>query len=464
MTQQLPSRRAFLGQAACSAVTATPILSTLLNLRMTNSSLATPVDGDDYKALVCFFFAGGNDSFNTLVPNNGAAYSTYQKSRSNMSLAQNTLLPLNGNHKGQSYGVHPSMPEVQGLYNNQRLAFVSNVGTLVEPVTLATWENGTAKVPAGMFSHSDQIMHWQTSVPDQRAALGWGGRVADLLSACNTSDRISMNISLSGTNTFQSGANSVSYEIEPSGSGAITLAPYAEGEDPTAAALHRTAINSLMDAEYSNLFQRAFAKKHRASLDAAQEFSAAISGQSLITTFSTNRVSESFQMVARTIAARQTLGMRRQTFFVLFGGFDHHDELLNSHAGMMAVVSKALGEFDAAVTELGLQDKVTTFTASDFARTLSSNGKGTDHAWGSNQMIMGGAVKGGQIYGTYPDLTLGSSLDTGRGRLIPTMSTDEYFAELARWFGVSDNDLGTVFPNLNRFHQSPGNAPVGFMR
>ncbi|MEM9236701.1 MAG: DUF1501 domain-containing protein, partial [Verrucomicrobiota bacterium] len=364
------NRRKFLGQASCAAVTATPILSTLLNLKMANTAVAAPAGPDDYKALVCFFFAGGNDSFNMLVPTGSSEYSNYAATRSNLALAQNTLLPLNGTHNGSTHGVHPAMPEVQSLYNSGKLAFVSNVGTLVEPVTLPSFVNGSAKLPAGLFSHADQIMHWQTSVPDQRGALGWGGRVADLLASCNTNERISMNISLSGTNTFQSGAQTVSYEIEAAGNGSIAPLPYAEGENPTIAALGQTAINSMMDAEYSNLFMKTFAQRNRSAMDASAEFSAAIAGQTVNTVFSANQISQSFQMVAKTIAARKVLGMQRQTFFIMFGGFDHHDELLNSHAAMLPVVSKAMSEFDLAMTELGLNDKVTTFTASDFARTL----------------------------------------------------------------------------------------------
>ncbi len=458
------SRRAFLGQASCAAVSATPILSTLLNLRMTNTAVAATPDPDDYKALVCFFFGGGNDSFNMLAPKGASEYAEYATARSNQALSQDSILQLNGTHNGKTLGLHPGMPELQALYNANpsRLAFICNVGTLVEPTTLTGYENGTVKLPLGLFSHSDQIMHWQTSIPNQNTGLGWGGRVADLLSLSNVGANISMNISLSGTNTFQSGVSSISYEIESSGNGSITLEPYGDELDPTLTALGSTAINSLMDAQYSNLFQKAFAQKHRSSLDASVEFGEAIQAQTINTAFSENEISQSFQMVAKTISARQMLNMKRQTFFIFFGGFDHHDELLNSHAAMLPVISKAMSEFDTAMTELGLSDKVTTFTASDFARTLSSNGKGTDHAWGSNQIVMGGAVQGGQIYGNYPSLALGSDLDTGRGRLIPTMSTDQYFAELARWFGVADSDLGTVFPNLNRFHNMQG-APVGFM-
>ncbi len=458
------NRRHFLGQMSCAAVTATPLLSTLLNLRMANAAVVPGADSEDYKALVCFFLAGGNDSFNMLVPSGSSEYAQYAQTRSNMSLAQNTLLPLNGVHQGRNFGLHPGMAGLQNLFNQGRAAFVSNVGTLVEPVTLARFQSEQAKLPQGLFSHADQIMHWQTSVPDQRSALGWGGRMADLLHASNQQSNISMNISLDGSNRFQTGSQTVSYEIEASGNGAITLQPYLDGDDPVLASLGQTAINNLMDAEYSNLFEKSFAQKTKDSLAAAEQFSSAVAGKTLQTTFSANNVSQAFQMVARTIAARQELGMRRQTFFVMFGGFDHHDELLNSHGSMMPVVSQALTEFDTAMTELNVNDKVTTFTASDFARTLTSNGKGTDHGWGSNQIVTGAAVNGGQIYGSYPELYLGSPLDTGRGRLIPTLSTDEYFAELARWFGVPDADLDKVFPNIGRFHNISSGAPVGFMK
>ncbi len=457
----LTSRRRFLGQASCAAVTATPLLSTLLNLKMAGGAAAAEA-GDDYRALVCIFLAGGNDSFNMLVPTNGQAYAGYQSARSNLAIPQNALLNLNGDVKGATFGLHPGLPEMQALYNSGKLAFVANVGTLVEPTTLTRYQNNTAKVPLGLFSHADQIMHWQTSVPNQRSSTGWGGRVADLVRSCNSNQRLSMNISLSGSNTFQAGNQTVSYEITSGGNGAVTMEEF-DGEGPISA-LSKTAVNSLMDLQYQNVFQQAFGEVNRRSIDASEEFAAAI-GQSQVTAaFSPTGLSQALQMIARTIGARQTLGMSRQTFFVLFGGWDHHEELLNSQASMLPVVSKAMVEFDSALTEIGMSSQVTTFTASDFARTLSSNGRGSDHAWGGNQLVMGGAVKGGTVYGVYPDLAPNNALDTGRGRLIPTLSTDEYFAELARWFGVPAGRLTEVFPNLDRFYSpSDTNSPIGFM-
>ncbi|MEM8867036.1 MAG: DUF1501 domain-containing protein [Verrucomicrobiota bacterium] len=459
------SRRKFLGEAACAAVTATPLISTLLNLSMTNAMAATSIPSTsitDYKALVCILLAGGNDSFNMLVPRGNSEYNEYQTVRSSLSLAQNSLHALNGTFGGKSLGLHAGMPELASLFNSGDAAFLANVGTLVEPTTLANYNNGTVRLPLGLFSHSDQIMHWQTSVPDSRSARGWGGRVADILNSVNTNARISMNISLAGTNTFQSGNETVSYEILPTGNGAVQ--PDFMSEEPSAySAIARTGVRSLIDAQYQNLFQETFARTNASAIDASGEFATAISGQTLTTTFSASQLSQAMQMVARTIAARDTLGMRRQTFFVLMGGYDHHDELINNHAAMLPVVSRALAEFNAAMKELNVHNNVTTFTASDFARTLTSNGRGSDHGWGGNQIVMGGAVNGGLVYGNYPDLGLGNSLDTGRGRLIPTLSTDEYFAELAQWFGVSNSCLGDLFPNLNRFYNIGATAPIGFL-
>ncbi|MEO0509028.1 MAG: DUF1501 domain-containing protein [Verrucomicrobiota bacterium] len=465
MSARSLSRRKFLGEAACAAVTATPLVSTLLNLSMTNSLAASTLPHTtitDYKALVCILLAGGNDSFNMLVPRGSSEYNEYATVRSNLALTQNSLHALNGNNNGKSLGLHAGMPELAALFNSGDAAFVANVGTLVEPTTLSGFNSGGSRLPLGLFSHSDQIMHWQTSVPDSRSARGWGGRVADILNSVNSDTGISMNISLAGTNTFQSGNQTVSYEILPTGNGAVQP-DFLGGEPSALGAIAQTGVRSLIDAQYQNLFQETFANTSANSVDASAEFASAIGGQTLTTAFSPSELSQALQMVARTIAARNTLGMKRQTFFVLMGGYDHHDELINNHASMLPVVSRALSEFNTAMKELNVHNDVTTFTASDFARTLTSNGRGSDHGWGGNQIVMGGAVNGALVYGNYPDLGLGNSLDTGRGRLIPTLSTDEYFAELAQWFGVPSNCLNDIFPNLNRFYSIGSGAPIGFM-
>ncbi|MCG8462665.1 MAG: DUF1501 domain-containing protein, partial [Holophagales bacterium] len=445
--------------------------SSLLNLRAAGALAGRqqpiasqgPLPGDEYRALVCLFLAGGNDSFNMLVPRGSAEHAEYAAIRGDLALSAGSLLPISpATSDGREYGVHPGMPEVQQLFDAGQLAFVANVGSLVEPTTKPDILSGIAKLPLGLYSHSDQIMHWQTSLPDQRASLGWAGRTADLLRASNSDNTVSMNISLAGTNVFQTGTQVVSYAIQPAGNGSIGPTGY-NGTSPLDQ-LRTAAINSLLDQHYQNLFMDTFAKSKRSAIDAHLLFSSAVGMvPPLTTSFSDNPVSQSFQMIARTIAARQTLGVRRQTFFLLFGGWDHHDEVLNAQAAMLPVVSKALGEFHAALTEIGALDDVVTFTASDFARTLTSNGQGSDHAWGGNHMVMGGPVMGGDIYGSYPQLFADNDLDTGRGRLLPTASCDEYFADLALWLGVAPSDLATVLPNVERFYSPGSTPPVGFL-
>jgi len=455
-----------LGVRNCEEVGSASLFSTMLNLRMASTAAAYAAQpGEDYKALVCLFLGGGNDSFNMLIPLNADEYSDYRNIRTDLAIPRNNILQINPtNSSGREFGVHPSMPEIRNLFENGELSFVSNVGTLVEPTTLTQYEQGSARLPLGLYSHADQIQQWQTSVPDQRNAIGWGGRTADLLRSLNDNQNISMNISLSGSNVFQAGRTTVEYTIDPY-EGSIGMWDYAPGSSDFWQQIKTTAIDSLLDAEYKNLFEQTFANVTRKALDSNELFSTSIGGVGEFQTqFSDNEISQSFKMVARTIAAREQLGMKRQTFFIMFGGWDHHDELINNQAAMLSVVSKSMSEFQSAIKELQLENQVTTFTSSDFARTLSSNGKGSDHAWGSNQMVMGGAVNGSKIFGEYPRVFAGNELDTGRGVLIPTMSCDEYFAELAMWFGVGNSELDTVFPNIERFYQiGSSTAPVGFL-
>ncbi|MEM7010587.1 MAG: hypothetical protein AAF585_03795 [Verrucomicrobiota bacterium] len=236
--------------------------------------------GDDYKALVCFFFAGGWDSFNVLTPNDASGYAEYNGIRSDLALPQNTLLPLNGSlPDGRTLGVHASMPEVQNLYNSGSLAFISNVGTLVEPVTLAQYEAGNAKLPLGLFSHSDQIAHWQTSIPDQRSAFGWGGRMADILDAVNQQEDISMNISMSGTNVFQTGNVVTPYSVAlPNAEGDEIDNEIFEYQQPGEwwAQFRAPVINSMLEKEYQNIFEQTYRNTITQSLRANQSFDQAI--------------------------------------------------------------------------------------------------------------------------------------------------------------------------------------------
>lgn len=459
------SRRQFLGQASCAAVGSTAFLSTLLNLKLANSAAAQTVtsEEEDYKALICLFLAGGNDSYNMLVPSSGEAYNEYAAIRGTLAHAQNSILPIQpATTDGRTFGLHPGMPEVQALFDSGELAMLANVGTLVEPTDLAGFQNGSSKLPLGLFSHSDQIAHWQTSLPDQRSAVGWAGRMADLLKESSNNSKVSMNISLSGNNVFQTGRNVISFSVSSNPNADLGINQYGE-TDSFLGAIKTNTIDSLMAANYHNLLETAYADSVKDSIEANELVEAALStAPEIQAQFSENNVASAFSMIAKLISVRKQLGMQRQTFFVLFGGWDHHDAVIESQNAMLPIVSSALSELNVALKELGVNDQVTTFTASDFGRTLTSNGDGTDHAWAGNHLVMGGAVQGKMIYGDYPPLYEGNPYDTGRGRLIPTLSVDEYFAELALWFGLSQTEVHEIFPNLGKFYAG-SSKPVGFM-
>lgn len=459
------SRRQFLGQASCAGVGTTALFSTLLSLRLANS-LAAQTAPSDYKALVCLFLAGGNDSFNMLVPTTLAEHAAYAKVRGNLALARDSLLQITpGNLGGRTLGVHPSMPEVRNLFNAGRLAFVSNVGSLVRPTTLADYKANRYR-PVSLYSHADQIKQWQTCIPDQRTAIGWGGRAADIIKSLNKPSLVSMNISLSGQNVFLTGENAFTYTVKSSG--ATPLAGYNPSTANNLTALRTTAANNLLDADYRNLFEHSYGGTTAEAVDAYYEFNSALTGINLTSTTipSGNSLASNLAMVSRIAAANSNLGARRQVFFVQLGGWDHHDEVLNSQVNMLGTVSRALDMFWNALGEFGLQNNVTLFTASDFGRTLTSNGNGSDHAWGGNHLVLGGAVKGGNVYGDkdqgyYPDLQNLAAIDTGQGRLIPGVSVDEYARDMLTWFGVGAGDMDYVLPAFSsRFG---GRTPLGFM-
>ena len=447
-----------LGQPSCDRVGATTLYSLLANLTATSrASAETLAPGIPYKALVCLFLDGGNDSYNMLVPLEPEEYARYRTVRTGLALEKEQLLEIGDSPgSGRRFGVHSAMPEVRDLYAEGKLSFVCNVGTLVEPTNLEGLNNLTARLPLGLYSHADQSMHWQTATPDLRGSAGWGGRIAEILQAVNEREGVSMNIFPSGANIFQAGRSLVPYSITPDG--ASLLEGYADPARP----FFRKAVDSMLELKYQNLLKQTYSKLTRDSIDAAAKFFLAWNNTApLATVFPDTAVGKSLRGVAQGIAARGNLGMRRQTFFARSGGWDHHDEVLATQAGMLRHISEAVGAFWRAMGELGLQDDVVLFTVSDFGRTLSSNGRGTDHGWGGNQFVLGGRHAGSRLYGRYPDdLSFGNPLDTGRGRLIPTMSVDEYFCELALWLGVAPADISYVLPNVGRFCD-PAKAPLG---
>ncbi len=457
----LISRREFIGQASCAGVGSTALFSTLLTLRLANSLAAQTVSaGNDYRALVCLFLAGGNDSFNMLVPTTSGEYEAYAKVRGNLALGKDTLLQITpGNLGGRTLGIHPSMTEVRDLFTAGKLAFVSNVGSLVRPMSLTDYKAGRY-LPVSLYSHADQIKQWQTCVPDQRTAIGWGGRAADIIKSLNSPSLVSMNISLSGQSVFLTGQQAFTYAVGSTGATALT------GYNPNAVnnltATRSAGVNNIVDQTFRSLFEKTYANSTREAIDSYYELTAALTGIELSTAIPAgNSLAGSLAMVAKIIAANAKLGAKRQIFFIQVGGWDHHDEVINNQLAMLRTVSQGMGFFSTALNEIGMADKATLFTASDFGRTLTSNGNGSDHAWGGNHMVMGGAVGGGKVYGDatsgyYPDLQNLAAIDTGQGRLIPGVAVDEYARDLLTWFGVGNNDLDYVLPAFSsRFGGRP---------
>ncbi|MDB0056467.1 DUF1501 domain-containing protein [Akkermansiaceae bacterium] len=444
-----------------SAIGSPAILSSLLNLNLTGSLSAENAEDDDYRALVCVFLVGGNDSYNMVAPIGGDARTSYDITRSFAGVPVDGLLPLpEPVGDGLELGIHASMPEVHSLYTQGKAAIVANVGTLIGPTDLTSFQNGMAKLPLGLFSHSDQQQQWLSTSPETRSALtGWGGRMADLVNSLNGASKVSMNVSVHGLNIFQSGNVTTSFAIGSSGAAQLL------NWDNPLFAERKVAADSLLSAEYDNIFERAFATTKKDALEANTEYIQAVNSQDpLQSTFTgTNELSKELKVVAETINSRVALNKTRQTFYVSLSGFDSHAST-GGHAELMRKVSQALGEFQTALAEMGLEEKVTTFTCSDFARTAAPNSSGTDHGWGGNQFVIGGAVSGRKMFGTYPELALGTNLDTGRGRYIPTTAIEEYYADLALWMGVSRSDLPQVLPNIGRFWSTWSQGlPLGIM-
>lgn len=482
----LPTRRRFLGQANCALVSAIPVLNTLLNLRLAGT-VAAQGNTSGYRALVCLFAGGGNDSFNVLSPYSGPsptaadAFAEYTASRSDLALSHEEQIQITpDNTPGRTFGVHHRMPRLAALFAQQKAAFIANVGTLIEPVANRTQVAQAARrLPLGLYSHSDQTEQWQTGVPHSRSGVGWAGRMMDLIKGLNTEQRISMNISMDGSNVWQTGVTGAEYAVSPGNDqqpdgGATALAGYNAGYDPNNgfANASSTAVDGQLAVTYQNLLQQTFQLKRREAMEAYAIYSAA-TASSLPgnVAWPNTSLGRQLKQVARTIMGRSGLGATRQTFFVNRGGWDHHSDTLANQDAMLPEVDNAIGAFQEQMALLGMENDVTLFSASDFGRTLTSNGRGSDHAWGGNVFVLGGAVKGRKLYGQYPSLAVNpesgseiNPLDTGRGRLIPTTSCDLLFAELALWLGVPRGQLPLILPNAGNFMSTTGTTPpVGFL-
>ena len=484
------SRREFLVQSNCAAVGTASLLSSLLSLKLTagGSVVSNP---SDYKALICLFLNGGNDSFNMLVPREVSAYEEYKNVRGGTYLADGVsydsnnlenlmngatglahqrdhLLPISSSGQNYSeFGIHPDLPFLKSLYDQGDLAFVSNVGSLVQPTSLTDYNNGNKALPEGLFSHPDHQIHWQTLVPQVRGSnpKGWAGRMSEVMDNANNQAKLSMNISLSGTNVLQTGLSTVPYITDPSG--IVQLNGYSD--DPTL----KLSVDNILSHHYHNVYSKTLAKSNEKSIETSIFFKQALDNitdvNGLPDPFDPNLLSgysktaDNFEMIFKILQARGTLGMNRQTFFVELGGWDHHNAVVEPQSGLFYQINEAMQLFWSKIVAEGLENNVVLYTASDFGRTLTSNGSGSDHAWGGNHFIISGSANGGKIYGDYPILSTGGPNDLGRGRILPTTSVDAYMAELAGWFGVPQSEITTVIPNIGNFNFSNVLSPLGIL-
>ena len=474
------SRRNFLAQTSCAGLGYFSFMNTLFQLKALNAaaiSNSAVADCSGYKAIVCILLAGGNDSYNMLVPYDSASHGHYATQRSNLAISRSALANTQLNfNPGDSrrWALHPSMVGMKNRFNQGRVAFLANIGTLLEHMDSDDYDNKLKKLPLGLFSHSDQIEEWQTGIPSMRSVKGWGGKMADLIRDCNSNQRVSMSISLSGSNLWQSGNETTEFAIDRN-KGAVGIRDYDPETTNTLRRIRTENIDGLLRNTYSDIFEKTYKDVIQGSRDSFIELDAAL--QTNVTKFDNinfpedNRLADSLKMVARTIDVRNLLGFKRQTFFITAGGWDHHDEVINKQNGMLAGVSGSLDAFQSAMGSgyANVENDVLTIIISEFGRTLSSNGNGSDHAWGGHTFVMGGPnlVDGQKIFGDYPSLNP-SNPDKRlirRGRTVPSTATDEYFAEVARWFGVSNSDLPILFPNIGKFYNTSSNTnPIGFLK
>lgn len=499
---KLTTRREFFRQASCAAVGTWALKNTIRDLRLINAAVAQSGSFTDYKALVCVFLAGGNDSNNWIVPTDTTTYDQYTTIRGNLAIPQSSLHTLrqgpNGGDPayvdadGHTYGFHPSCVELQTLFGENKLACVFNVGTLVKPITRAEYlSTATGTKPPQLFSHSDQVTQWQTSIPDQPPVTGWGGRVADILnSVANPSGNISMSVSLNGANTFEIGNVISQYHV--STAGAVTLTNTAgtnlSSADPVRLRAFRTILAHNNSTATSNLQQRAYADVVDRAVATGELLNTSIQNTKEVAEggswvwavpFPNTSLGKQLKMIARLIEARgpTEFNMKRQIFFCSVGGYDTHTAQVlatsganigqnvptdptGTHYKLLMEVSQCMFAFQRAMEQLGVGDKVTSFTASDFSRTFPTNSQGSDHGWGAHHIVMGGAVNGGETYGSIPTFVINGPDDTGTGRWIPKLAVDQYSATLAKWFGVdAGSNMAAIFPNLSRF----STPDLGFM-
>ncbi len=465
------TRRQFLrtaSYASMAGITASPFLVGLNSM----AAMAQSAGSTDYKALVCIFLQGGNDGHGTVIATDPDSYASFTAARSGapgLAYPLTEILPvtLRTPQTGRTFGLNPALVGVQNLFNAGRAAIVANTGTLIAPATKAQVQANSVPLPDSLFSHFDQTAAWQAISSNLGSSehVGWGGAVADVIESMNmNSNSMFTCISTAGIALFLSGQTS--FQINCTPAGPIPIGGLAQAPFGNAAATN--ALNSILSADEQNLFAKEYEVVVQRSIQAQATLAttmlpAGAGGvpnppqflDPMTNKLTDNPFASSLQTVARIIGGKAGLGVTRQIFYVQLGSFDTHDQQATQHARLLLQLGAALEYFDSVMTSMGLGDQVTSFTASDFGRTLTSNSDGTDHGWGSHHFVVGGAVQGQDMYGQYPVVGANQANDVGAGRLIPTTSVDQYAGTLARWFGLSDGQVRTVFPNFGNFGSSP---------
>ena len=458
---QSQTRRHFLKKLALGVGSAS-LLATQSKLQLMQSAMAMSTDYSgftDHKSLVCIFLFGGNDSFNMLVPYEQAAYNQYNTVRSSLAISRNSLLPL----KGDEYALHPSMADMQALYNQDNLAVMGNVGPLIQPTTRAEFQNESARLPADLFSHNHQQEFWETgaTATGNTRQPGWGGRMIDLLITANADQTSPSLFSLSGNSVWQRGEKALDFVLN-SNTGIEQIKAFTENNWPRYKNSRIDAWQKILQQNSPSLLNQ---QLNNTYLRTDERIGNLVEQYALAPEITTvfpeeGNFGKQLSTVANMISIRENLGMKRQIFFVGLGGWDTHGNQLIDHADRLSTLNAGLSSFYKATEELGVENSVTTFTASEFGRSLSINGDGTDHAWAGHHLVMGGAVDGGKVHGEMPELVLDGPDDAqDTGRLIPKHGIDQYGATLGKWMGMTDSDLLDIFPNLSNFDTTD----LGFM-